>query len=474
MLVLSPRTQGTTLTQWLYAELRGAILDGRLRRGAAVPPTRSLAAAYGVSRRVVVNVFDQLREEGYLEARVGSGTRVSENVPEDYLLNAAPSARKKQRTPGAPASGALDTRTDRPVRAFNAFVPALTEFPIDLWTRLTGRCVRQASVNSLAGGDPAGALALREAIAEYLGTWRGVACKAEQVVITSGTQQALDLIARLVVRPHDKVCVEDPGYLDAIDIFRLAGAKIVGVPVDEHGIDPDIGRTRCRDARAIYVTPAHQFPLASTLRLDRRLGLLRWAREQHAVIVEDDYDSEFRFSGRPIPPIRGLAGADDVFLLGTFSKTLFPALRLGYIVVPDAWREPMVKLRRRIERYPPALPQAVLALFLSEGHFARHMRRMRELYGTRLACLRANVERHLHGVLKLTDMESGLNAPAILLNGMTSDEASTRARKRELEVWPLSRYCISRDDVHGLLLGFAAFNEREIRKGVIELARAFE
>jgi len=218
MLVLSPRTQGTTLTQWLYAELRRAILDGRLRRGAAVPPTRSLAAAYGVSRRVVVNVFDQLREEGYLEARVGSGTRVSENVPEDYLLNAAPSARKKQRTPGAPASGALDTRTDRPVRAFNAFVPALTEFPIDLWTRLTGRCVRQASVNSLAGGDPAGALALREAIAEYLGTWRGVACKAEQVVITSGTQQALDLIARLVVRPHDKVCVEDPVTVSVVDV----------------------------------------------------------------------------------------------------------------------------------------------------------------------------------------------------------------------------------------------------------------
>ncbi|MEO8661210.1 MAG: PLP-dependent aminotransferase family protein, partial [Bryobacteraceae bacterium] len=425
-----------------------------------------LAAQHGVSRRIVVNVFDQLRDEGYLEARGGAGTRVSENVPEDFLTV---SSRRKR-----PARGLAeeDSMYRRPIRPFRAFEPALSEFPIDVWARLAGRCIRTASTAILAGGDAAGYLALREAIADHLGAARGVACEARQIVVTSGTQQSLDLLARVILRPGDQVWVEDPGYADAADAFRRAGAAVSPVTVDEHGIDPQRGREEYPHPKAVYVTPAHQFPLGATLRLDRRLDLLRWTRRERVPLIEDDYDSEFRFSGRPVPAMKGLAGSDHVFLLGTFNKTMFPALRLGYMVVPEAWLDAVLKLRRQVERYPPGVSQMVLAAFLSEGHFARHLRRMRELYGARLGVLREEVERRLGGVLLLPEIEAGLNTPAFLLNGMSSGEAAERARRRGLEVWELDRYAIARTDLRGLILGFAAFTEREIRAGVVELARA--
>jgi GntR family transcriptional regulator/MocR family aminotransferase len=318
----------------------------------------------------------------------------------------------------------------------------------------------------LAGGDAAGYQPLREAIGDYLGSSRGVSCSADQIVITSGAQQAFDLLSRVLLRPEDKVWVEDPGYSDAIDAFRLAGTKIIPVPVDEHGLDPDRGRAKCPRPRAIYLTPAHQFPLGVTLRLDRRLDLLRWTRREGVLVIEDDYDSEFRFSGRPVPAMKGIGGAEHVFLLGTFNKSLFPALRLGYMVVPDEWHDAVLKFRRRVERYPPGLSQVVLAAFVSEGHFARHPRRMRELYGARLDALRRDMERYLGGVLKLPEIQAGLNTPAFLLNGMSSREACEHAERRGLEVGPLDRYAIVRRDLRGLILGFAAFNEREIRGGV--------
>lgn len=464
---MSERRPGATLTQWLYEELRRAILEGRLRRGSQIPASRDLAKQYAVSRRIVVNVFDQLRDEGYLDARAGAGTRVSDSVPEDFLA-AAPARRQRSRVPAAE-----DPFYRRPVRPFRPIEPALPEFPIDVWARLAGRSIRNANTAVLAGGDAAGYLPLREAIAEYLGSARGVSCTAGHIVITSGAQQALDLLSRVLLRPQDQVWMEDPGYSDAIDAFRSAGAKIVPVAVDQHGIDPDIGRKKSPRPRAIYLTPAHQFPLGVTLRLDRRLDLLQWTRQHQAAVIEDDYDSEFRFSGRPVPAMKGLAGSEHVFLLGTFNKTLFPALRLGYIVVPEAWLDRVLALRRRAERYPPGLSQVILAAFLAEGHFAKHLRRMRELYGARLACLREDVQRYLGGVLEFPPIEAGLNTPAFLLNGMRSQEAADRAQRHGVEAWPLDRYAIARDDLRGLILGFAAFNKREIRAGVLQLARAF-
>lgn len=473
MLSLPSRKPGTSITRWLYEELRLAILNGRLRRGAAVPTSRALAADYGISRRIVVEVFDRLRDEGYLQARVGAGTRVSENLPEDYLAGAAALSPKRQRKASV-VSLAQHAVHGWPIRPFRAFEPAFAEFPMELWTRLTARCMRRTSKVILAGGDPSGLRALREAIAEHLGASRAVTCSADDIIVTSGSQQGLDLLARVLLRPDDAMCVEDPAYIDAVKIFRLTGARIVPAPVDEHGMNPAIGRAKCPRPKAVYVTPAHQFPLGVSLRLDRRLELLQWTRREQAVVIEDDYDSEFRFSGKPIPAIKGLAGSEHVFLLGTFSKCLFPSLRLGYIVVPGAWRDAVLRLRRQVERYPPGLPQLVLASFIEEGHFARHLRRMRKLYAGRLGFLRSEAEARLGGLLKIPDIEAGLNTPAYLLNAMTSKAAAERARARNLEVWPLDRYALARTDIRGLLLGFAALTERQIRAGVTELARALE
>jgi GntR family transcriptional regulator/MocR family aminotransferase len=461
-LAIGPRPTGITITKWLYEEIRNAVLDGRLRRGAPIPPTRSIAIQHNVSRRIVVNVFDQLRDEGYLTALTGSGTRISANIPEDYLASSA--ARPPSRTTGG-FSG-------QHARPFLPVQPSLAEFQIDAWIRLESRTLRRASTLDLADADPAGNPALRSAIAAHLGVSRGVSCSPDQIVITSGTQQSLDLLARVLVRPNDRLWIEDPGYKDAAEIFRHAGARVVPVPVDDYGVN--IPSPRGSPPRAIYVTPAHQFPLGVSLRLDRRLELLRWTRDRNVMVIEDDYDSEFRFAGRPIPAMKGLAGSSHVFLLGTFNKALFPTLRIGYIVAPDPWLDSLLRLRRLTERFPAALPQRTLAAFIEEGHFARHLRRMRELYGARLTTLRTDIKRHLDGAVSLPEIKAGLNIPAFLDRSIDAATAAGRAQADKLEVWTLDRFALARRDLNGFLLGFAPFTEREIHAAVLKLARAIE
>ncbi len=469
-IALGPRPTGATLTVWLYAELRSAILTGRLRRGARLPATRDFASSYGVSRRVVVNVFEQLRDEGYLSSRVGVGTTVSQQVPEDYASDARTSTRRPTAV-RAPVDR-MPAYYRRPARPFRAIEPALDELPIAAWTRVSAHVLRRLTTSLLAGGDFAGLPALREAVAGYLGSSRGVACTADQIVIVSGAQQALDLLARILVRPGDAVWIEDPGYGGAADAFRHAGARIVPVRVDDEGLDPAAGRRLCPRPKAVYLTPAHQFVLGTILSLQRRFDLLRWARTSGAMLIEDDYDSEFRFSGRPVPAMKSLHGADSVFLIGSFNKVLFPALRLGYIVVPDAWIDRLLALRYQTDRYSPSLAQATLARFIDEGHFSRHLRRMRELYGQRRLALADHVDRYLRGVLELPEIMAGLSTPAYLLNGMSSHQASTLASRAHIEAWALDRFALKRRDLRGLLLGFAAFTERELRAGVQALAAA--
>lgn len=467
-LVLAEREPDTTLTRWLYSELRRAILEGRLPRRAPIPPTRLLAQTYKLSRRIVVNVFDQLRDEGYLTARVGAGTTVSDSIPEDFL----PVSRQQPKP--APRIEPVNFYS-RPVRPFRPIEPELSEFPVAIWARLTARVIRGASTALLAGGDAAGYRPLRESIAAHLGSARGVACSPDHIVITSGTQQSLDLLSRTVLRAGDPVWIEDPAYTDAADAFRARNAKVVPIPVDEHGMRFDRGLRTKKLPKAIYLTPAHQFPLGASLRLDRRLDLLQWTRRHGIAIFEDDYDSEFRFSGKPVPAMKGLSGAGHVFLLGTFNKSMFPSLRLGYIVVPEAWLDAVIEVRRQMDRYAAAIPQAALAAFLDEGHYTKHLRRMRELYGARLDSLRTETKHHLAGVLALPEIQAGLNTPAFLLDEkMSSARAASLAQQHSVEVWPLDRFAIARKDLRGLVLGFAAFNEREIRSGVIALARALE
>jgi GntR family transcriptional regulator / MocR family aminotransferase len=472
-LALPPRGRGEPLAGWLYGGIRAAILGGRLRRGARVPATRELAARSGVSRGVAVAAYDRLHDEGYLVSRRGSGTVVNDRVFEDYGLAPVAPGPTSPRPVSAPTT--VPGRAPRRRRSLPLcpIEPAVSEFPMTLWARLAARTARRLPVHELSRADPAGSRALREAIAAYLGASRGVACRAEQIVVVSGAQQALDLVARVVLRPGDRVWIEDPGYRGAVDALRNAGAVLVPVRVDERGLDPALGRRLYPRARAVYLTPAHQFYLGAALSLERRLELVRWARGTRAALIEDDYDSEFRYRGQPLPALTGL-GPDVAFLVGTFNKVLFPSLRCGYLVVPERWLDRIVALRYQTDLYPPALLQATLTAFLDEGHFARHLRRMRELYAARRDALEDALARRLGGLLRVPEIHAGLSTPAYLLDRRSSRDAAALAAQHGLDPWALDRSALRRRDLRGLLLGFAASTERELRDAVTTLARALD
>jgi len=385
---------GASLYRWLYEELRSAILEGRLRPGTRLPASRDLAEAYRLSRATIVTAFDQLKSEGYVEGRSGSGTYVSQVLPEQLLDVRGPRAEK--RLPHRRVSLSSYARrlqpfrgsSPRPIRAFRANQPALDLFPAALWAQVAARRLRRVSTNLLAGGEALGYRPLREAVADYLNTSRGVKCVADQVLILSGAQEALDRSARILLNPGEPVWMEEPGYPGAAVVFRAVGARICPVPVDAEGLDLERGRKRWKAPRLVYVTPAHQFPLGVTMSLRRRLALLEWARRSGTLIFEDDYDSEYRYSGRPVPALQGLDRSGVVIFAGSFSAVLFPALRLGYLVVPPEMVDVFAAAESVSTHHPPLLEQAVLCDFITEGHFARHIRRMRELYAERLPASR--------------------------------------------------------------------------------------
>jgi GntR family transcriptional regulator/MocR family aminotransferase len=449
--------------------MRRAVLDGRLWPGTRLPATRDFARQYGVSRGTAVTVFEQLLSEGYLRSRVGAGTWINELLPRNLVgAKRLPTAVRSR-----PARLARLT-FPHPARPFRAHEPALAEFPVEVWARIASRRLRRVSCSLLAGGDARGYGPLCTAIAEYLGSSRGVNCSPERVVIVSGVQQALDLLARLLLKPGDAVWMEDPGYFGAITAFTNVGARIIPVPVDEHGISVSKGKQLCPRAKGAYLTPAHQFPMGMTMPLERRLAILRWAHDANAFLIEDDYDSEFRFEGRPIPSLQGLDKSESVILLGTFNKLLFPSLRLGYVVLPAALVDPFLSFRYGTDLHPAGLDQAILCDFIVEGHMGRHIRRMRELYAGRLAALQALGQRYLGGLLDISPVQVGLYTAGFLRHGMTSGEAETRAAEHGIETMALDRFTLKRADVHGLLLGFAAFDERQIRRGLEGLAVALD
>lgn len=477
-LVLPHRTSALPAYRWLYESLRAEILGGRLRPGMRLPSTRELALRYGLARGTIVNAFEQLKSEGYLDGSLGSGTYVSKVLPEKLLQVASEQAPKpalKRRRPFAVSDYARKAKLfsgyeNRPIRAFRANLPALDLFPIALWTKITMRRLRGVSTRQLMGCDPLGHKPLRIAIAEYLTVSRGVSCVPEQVAIVSGAQEALDLAARLLLRPGDQVCVENPGYPGAALAFQAFGAKIIPVGVDVQGTG--IPRSSWQSIRLIYVTPGHQFPLGTTMSLARRLELLKWAEKSNAMIFEDDYDSEYRYSGRPIPALQGLDKNESVLYAGSFSKVLFPALRLGYVVLPSQLVPYIEAMLSLTVRHVPLLEQLVLTDFITEGHFARHVRRMREVYAERLSVLFEETRLRLGGLLEISPVEAGLQTAAWLCNGMDAESVAVAAAKRDVDVTPLNRYSQGALAREGLQLGFAALDVREIRRGVRELARA--
>ena len=447
-----------------------------MKPGARLPATRDLAEAYKLSRATIIAAFEQLKSEGYVEGRTGSGTYVSKVLPEQLLQ--AGRAREQRRLPHrriALSSYArrlqpFRSRRAHPVRAFRPNQAALDLFPTTLWAQVAARRLRRVSTKLLAGGETLGYRPLREAVAEYLNTSRGVKCSADQVLIVSGAQEGLDRTARLLLNPGDPAWMEEPGYPGAAAVLRAIGAKLCGVPVDAEGLDLERGIRRWPRPKLVYVTPAHQFPLGVTMSLRRRLALLEWARKAGVLIFEDDYDSEYRYSGRPVPALQGLDRAGVVIFGGSFSAVMFPAMRLGYLVVPPEMVDVFAAAQSVSTHHPPLLGQAVLCDFISEGHFARHIRRMREVYAERLSVLLKAAREKLDGLVEISNVEAGLQTVGWLLQGQDAEATAQAAAERDVELVPLRRYAFGRTSSRGIVLGFAAVEPRELRRGIEELA----
>lgn len=479
-LVLPAREAKIPAFRWLYGALRSAILDGRLRPGSRLPATRELSTQYGLSRGTIVAAFEQLKAEGYLEGVVGSGTRVSQVLPEQLLevARAEPKrpARMAERMRVVSDYGRrvqlFSNLEARPTRAFRPNVPALDLFPATLWAQVAARRLRRVSTQLLLGCDAMGYLPLRQAVADYLSTSRGVQCVPEQVAILSGVQEALDLTARVLVNAGDRVCMENPGYTGARTMFEAMGAQVEGIGLDDEGLRMDLAALE--GARLVYITPGHQFPLGFTMSLPRRLQLLEWARMSQAMILEDDYDSEYRYSGRPVPALQGLDRHGLVLFTGSFSKVLFPSLRLGYLVLPPDLVEVFSAAISVTSRHAPVLEQAVLCDFITEGHFGRHLRRMREIYAERVSVLLESARSELAGLLAISDVEAGLQTAGWLRTGLEGPAMRAAAARRNVDVVPLSEYSHGGGIPEGLQLGFAAIDPREIRRGVRDLRIALE
>ena len=447
-----------------------------LQPGQCVPSTRELARQYGISRGTVLTAIEDLKAEGYLLGARGSGTFISKALPDRLLHKSIPVSSPRVAGPGELPRISDYAKRVKPLShfvsplslAFRTNLPALDLFPTNLWAQVVGRRLRQSSTSHLLGCEPKGYLPLREAIAQYLRTSRGVRCEREQVVIVSGVQEAIDLVARLLLNPGDRVLMEDPGYQVAFAAFEAVGARIVSVPIDNEGAAPV--QQAFHDARLVYVTPGHQFPTGVTMSLRRRVEILRRAREASSYIFEDDYDSEFRYSGSPLPSLQGIDRDNLVIFAGSFNKTLFPSLRMGYMVLPPALLEVFERTKAIVSRHHSVIDQAVICDFIEQGHFNRHLRKMRKVYAERLAALSYHSSKYLSGLLELSKIEAGLQTVGWLKTGIFAEDASSAAASKRIDVVPLSRYCHKERLQQGIQIGFAAVDESAIAKGIHSLA----
>lgn len=476
------------LYRQLYERLRSAILTGQLEAHTRLPSTRTLAGELGVSRNTTALAYEMLLLEGYIESRVGDGTRVSSLQAEQLFSPAKPGREQRVATLADPSPLLLAQRVQtlidtaksehfspskaRAINLFRTGQPDVSSFPYETWARLVAKHARHSLQAVSFYQDAQGYAPLREAIATHIGITRGVHCSPDQIILTAGSQGALDLVARVLLDPNAPVWVEDPGYLGARGALLAAGAKLIPVPVDQEGIKVELGRQLCPQARLAIVTPSHQFPTAVTMSLPRRLALLEWAKETGAWIVEDDYDSEFRFSGRPLEALQGLDSAQRVIYIGTFSKTLFPSLRLGYLVVPPALLQGFLATRSFIDTHLPLLEQMALADFMVEGHFARHLRKMRARYLERRDALIEALTRDLGKFLEVDTPEAGMHLIAWLPLGVSAQTVAESISTRGLYVFPVVPSTLQPRQREGLLFGFASATPQELRAGVKLLATA--
>ena len=478
-------TARSPLFRQVFEGLRNAITDGRLRSGAQLPSARTLAAELLVSRQTVISALDQLRAEGYIESRQRAGTYVSHKLPDD-LLHATRPARSQRRAAPAPVRlptslSARGARVEQspieshvygrrlPARPFRNGLPALDAFPWTTWSRLVARRIRDGARTLGDYGDARGYARLRAAIAVHVALSRAVTCTADQVIVTTGAQQSLSLIATVLLSPGDTVWMEEPGYGRARLALRSAGVTLAPVGVDDEGLDVSAGIATAPGARAAYVTPSHQFPSGVTMSLGRRLALLQWAAREQAWIIEDDYDSEYRYSTRPITALQGLDEAQRVIYVGSFSKTMFPALRIGYLIVPSSLVDAFAMARFAMDRHNATIEQAALADFIEEGHFPAHLRKMRRLYGSRRDAL-VNAVDELIPSLTLGPSHGGMHVLLPLPEGVDDRAVVTAGAARHLELSPLTAYSALPPLQGGLILGFSAFQPLALRTATAALA----
>jgi len=422
--------------------------------------------------------------EGYLESFIGSGTFVTKSIPEHATRlvreGSSPTiagARRGIRQVSRPAAQLLSllpppllSAHRSGIGAFRVGLPALDHFPISIWSRLVARRWRQPRKEMMTYGDPMGFLPCREAIAEYLGVVRGVRCAPSQVMIVSGSQQGLAISARVLLDAGDSIWAEEPGYLGGLRVFTAAGNRLVPIPVDREGLDVEAGIARCRNARAALISPSHQFPLGMTMSVSRRTLLLDWAVRNDSWIIEDDHDSEYRFGSRPIGSLQGLDVEGRVIYVGTFSKILFPSLRIGYLVLPNDLVPAFSLIRFATDIFPSTLDQAVLSDFIREGHLARHIRRMRVVYMQRHEMLTKEIRKQLGTSFEIVSGNAGIHLVVLLPDGLQDTYVATEADRAGVATVPLSICYQGQPDHQGLILGYGGVNQKQMQEGVKRLS----
>ena len=470
------------LFRQLESRLREAIWSGHLKSGERLPSSRNLAKELKVSRNTVINAYEQLAIEGFIVSQKGSGTHVNQSFPQQVVT--PPSSKQNHHEAKKPLiaeriqrlhqlgfTGSLTD--DTPPRPFRAHTTALKEFPSEIWTQLTTRTLRNQAHDLMTKCHPCGYLPLRQAIAGYLGAARGMQVDPRQIMITAGAQQGVELLAKVLVNNGDLVCFEEPGYTPALATFSMAGAETFSIPVDKQGFNVSKLIAKKKNVKLIYLTPASHFPLGMTLSQSRRQALLQWAEQHNTLIIEDDYNGEYRYHGRPLPTLFAMSQKGQVLYVGSFSKLLFPALRLGFIVIPETLVGPLSTLRWLLDRHSPPLEQAVLAEFINQGHFARHLRRMRALYSERQQTLIDASHNHLADIIDVPALDGGLHLIGWLRQNVRLEDLLNAATKARIELMATSLFYTAVQKQASVILGYAPYSTVEIVQGIIALRNAY-
>lgn len=477
------RDSTCALYQQVYEQFREMILSGRLKPGDRLPSTRILASEIGVSRTIITQSFEQLILEGYLVGKVGSGTFVSATIPEQLTLAVKPTlpAQKAEGKKVEFGNGLLPAEllnrncNKEDLVPFQTGTPAFDFFPYKIWHQVTAKVVKKLKTYHLGYGDALGYLPLREEIANYLRVARAVKCEPEQVVIVTGSQQGLNLVTECLLKKEDSVWMEDPGYHGAKFSLLKKGVKICPIPIQKDGLDIYYGICKCPEAKFAYTTPSHQFPLGVTLSLTKRLELLEWSKQNKMWIFEDDYDSEFRYEGRPLASMQGLDSTGTVIYSGTFSKVLFPGLRLAYLVLPSIqMAREFKKVKAMLDRHSPILEQIIVSQFMAEGHFLRHLRKMRLLYAERRNLLLKLSNEILGDYLKINEIPSGMNITGTLSEKVDPRKLKIEVQNHHIIVPFVDEYALENFTPDAIILGYTAFSKYKLKTGLEKLRTCME